>query len=102
MNPEQEQYRTPRKMKALSSLFLRYEGRLKPPQASVEKVCIEVIAEVTSMKLTKDQVKYTVSTRTIAVLAPSLIKSEIRFHHTKILKQLQNQLGEKHSPKVML
>lgn len=82
----------------LGNLLERYKRILVPPQASVEKEAIAVIKEVTNITLTTTQVSYTVGTRTLAIVAPSLIRSELKTHHGAIMKELQHRLGVKNAP----
>lgn len=93
---------TPRRMKSVGDLFEKYRTRLRAPQATVEKACVRTIAEVTGFSVTEEQVVYTVHTRTITIHAPSLIKSELRFHHDVILKNLEEELGAEGCPKTIL
>ncbi len=86
------------KFTQISDLFSVYKQRLKPPQSSVEQVCYEVIKEVTKLPLSRESVVYTVSTRTISIQAPSLVKTELSFHYDEIKKQLQNKLGVGNAP----
>ena len=95
-------YSTPKKMKRIGDLFEKYRTKFKAPQASVEKACIEVIKEVTGFDVTLDQVTYTISTRTIYIQAPSILKSELRFHYTEIIKKLEDELGKDGSPQTIL
>jgi hypothetical protein len=97
-----ESYSTPKKMKQVSDLFETYKTRFKAPQKTVEKECIAVITTVTQFTLTEAQVKYTVSTRTIAIQAPSILKNELRFKQQQILQELENRLGKDGCPKVIL
>lgn len=97
-----EHYSTPKPMKRIGDLFEKYRTRFKAPQASVEKVCVEVIVELTGYMITVKQVSYTVSTRTISVSVPSLLKTELKFHQTAILKELENRLGKDGCPLVIL
>ena len=97
-----EHYSTPKPMKRIGDLFEKYRTRFKAPQASVEKVCVEVIVELTGYMVTVNQVSYTVSTRTISVSVPSLLKNELRFHQREILKELKNRLGKDGCPIVIL
>lgn len=89
-------------MKRVGDLFDRYTTRFKAPQASVEKECIAVIKQVTGFELTSSQVSYTVSTKTISLRVPSILKSELQFHHQVILQELENRLGKDGCPKVLL
>ena len=93
---------TPRGMKSVGDLFAKYRARFVAPQASVEKACAEAIQEVAGMTITSDQITYTVATRTISVQAPSIVKSELRFHHQAILNRLEAELGERGAPKAIL
>jgi hypothetical protein len=77
----------------LGNLLERYKKHFKPPQASVEKVCISVIKDITGMPLGAHQITYTVHSRTVTIKAPSLIKSELKTHHTAILLELEKRLG---------
>lgn len=97
-----DNYSTPKPMKRLGDLFDKYKTRFKAPQASVEKAFIEVVKEITGYEITTDQVTYTVSTRTISLQIPSILKSELRFHHRLILEKLTTQLGREGAPKTIL
>lgn len=97
-----EPYSTPRAMKRVGDLFEKYRTRFKAPQASVEKECVVVIKEVSGFDLTTNQVAYTVSTRTVSLRVPSVLKSELRFHQQAILQELENRLGKDGCPKVIL
>lgn len=97
-----DNYSAPKKMKRIGDLFEKYKTRLKAPQSTVEKECIKVIAEVTGHQLASGSVSYTVSTRTISLRVPSLLKSEIRFHHQTILKKLEENLGKETAPVVIV
>jgi UDP-2,3-diacylglucosamine pyrophosphatase LpxH len=96
-----EEYSVPRAMKRMGDLFEKYKTRFKAPQASVEKECIAVIKELTGFELTTTQVVYTVTTRTISLRVPSILKSELRFHQQAILAELENRLGKGGCPTVL-
>lgn len=97
-----DEYFVPKKMKPVGDLFEKYKTLFKAPQATVEKECIVVVSEVTGYKLTPGQVSYTVSTRTISLRVPSILKSELKFYYSQILKVLENRLGVDGSPKVII
>lgn len=97
-----EDYSVPKKMKQIGDLFERYRTRIKAPQASVEKVCVEVIKDVTGYTVTIKQVTYTVATRTLSIQVPSVLKTELKFHYATILQTLEKRLGTTTSPKVIL
>jgi len=86
----------------LGRLLERYKTLLKPPQASVEKECIAVIEEMTGIALKPHQVRYTVSSRTITIKAPSILRSELSFHRTAILEVLKNRLGDTSAPTAII
>lgn len=83
-------------------MFEKYKTRLRAPQATVEKQCVAVVKEVSGFELALDQVEYTVSTRTIALKVPSVLKSELRFYTPQIMQELENRLGKDGCPKVVL
>lgn len=97
-----EPYSTPKAMKRIGDLFDRYKKHFKAPQASVEKECAAVITELTGFIIEPTQVTYTVSTRTISLRVPSVLKSELRLQHPRILAELENRLGKDGCPKVIL
>lgn len=97
-----EQYSTPKKMKSVGDLFEKYRKHFKAPQATVEKACAKVIKKVSGFDVSPENITYTVSTHTISLQVPSVLKSELRFYNEKILQQLQQDLGETGAPKLIL
>lgn len=87
---------------AVRDLFAKYRTTLQAPQKSVEIESLRVIGEVANIKLTESQVKYTPSTRTLVISAPSLIKQELKFKHEVIIGELKKRLGIKNSPQCIL
>lgn len=86
----------------LGNLLARYKAVLKPPQASVEKECVIVIKDVTGIELLPQQVSYTVSTKTLVLKTPSLLRSELMLHRQAILSELKQRLGEKGAPETII
>jgi hypothetical protein len=86
----------------LGNLLARYKSHFKPPQASVVKECLEVIESVSGIVLEQKHLTYTVSSRTIVVQASSLVRSELKTHHSVIMSELQKKLGANNSPKVII
>ncbi len=86
----------------LGRLLERYKTLLKPPQASVEKECIAVIEELTGIVLRPHQVRYTVTSRTLTIKAPSILRSELSLHKTAILEVLKKRLGESTAPSAII
>lgn len=93
-----DDYKAPMAMKRLGDLFERYRTRIKAPQASVEKECVLVIKELTNFDLQVSQIEYTVSTKTISLRVPSILRTEILFKKEAILKQLSAHLGADSCP----
>lgn len=86
----------------LGNLLARYKERFKPPQASVVKECIEVIESVCGIVLEQKHLTYTVSTRTLTVQTSSMIRSELKTHHTAITTELQKRLGAHNAPSLII
>ena len=86
----------------LGNLLARYKDRFKPPQASVVKECLDVIESVTGIVLEQKHLTYTVSTRTLVVQTSSMIRSELKTHHSAITQTLQKKLGAHNAPKGIL
>ena len=86
----------------LGNLLARYIKVFKPPQASVEKECIAVIAEVCGITLLPHQIEYRVATRTIQLKAPSLLRSELKLKSGLILAELAKRLDSSTTPTSLL
>jgi hypothetical protein len=93
-----DNYKAPMPMKRLGDLFERYRSRIKAPQASVEKECLIIIKELTQFDLQLSQVEYTVSTRTLSLRVPSILRTEILLKKLEILEKLKTQLGADNCP----
>lgn len=85
-------------LKKMSSLFALYKDRLKAPQKSVIDASVEVIHDLTTIKLNPARCTYTVATRTFASNAPALIRQELARHEHEIVAHLKARLGEKSAP----
>lgn len=81
----------------LSALFDKYIKTLKAPQKTVEKAACAAIFEITGLQLTAEQVHYTVSTQTLFVNAPSMMRTEIKIKTTEIVSALEATLGKNQS-----
>lgn len=101
-NPHTKNYRGASAMLPLADLFARYQGRFKAPQGSVEVVALQSIKEVCGYEFTRSQVRYVVASRTLYLQVPSLLRSELRFYHDRILKSMRQELGEQSAPKIIL
>jgi hypothetical protein len=88
--------------KKISDLFDSYKTRFAPPQKTVEDLCFELITSKTRLPVIREHITYTVSTRTLYIQAPALVKSELRHHHAELIKEFKNKLGVTHSPRVIL
>lgn len=76
----------------ISALFAKYHATLKPPQATVERAVCTAINERVGCSLHNEQIRYTVSTKTIYISAPSVLKQEIRLHIPEILAEIRTVL----------
>jgi len=94
-------YKPPAAMKHIGNLFEKYRLTIKAPQGSVETEAVAVIEKVTGFKLKKVQVVYTVSTKTLSLNIPSILKTEVLFKREQILNELQKNLGKDSSPQVL-
>ncbi len=80
-------------MKHISDLFSRYQNKIKPPQSSIVKEFVSVCEERCGFKLKEEQCSYTVSTKTIYLTVPSILKSEVMRNKKTILQSLKDRLG---------
>jgi hypothetical protein len=87
---------------AVKDLFEKYRKTLQAPQKTVEVEAIRVIGELTHITLKEHQVLYTVSSRVLAINAPSLMKQEIKMKQAEVLSELKKRLGVKNSPQTVL
>ena len=93
-----DNYKAPLAMKRLGDLFERYRKRIKAPQASVEKECLIIINELMQFDLKTSQIEYTVSSRTLSLRIPSVLRTEILLKKTEILEKLKAHLGADNCP----
>lgn len=85
----------------VGGLFEKYKKILIAPQASVVGVFIEVVSDLCKINLKQNQVSYSVSSRTITLHVPSILKHEILRHNQDILDHCRGRLSEKNCPKVI-
>lgn len=81
-------------MKRLGDLFERYQKRLVPPQASVEKVVIETIKTKFNFDVSQDKCSYNLATRTVHLNIPGILKTEIFLQKKELLQALKDRLGK--------
>ena len=86
----------------IGNLLERHRKNLKPPQSTIERLSASVIKEVTGFSIKPEQVSYAVSTRTITLKVPSIVRSELKQHYKKILTELKKQTSEETVPKTIL
>ncbi len=82
----------------LGNLLLRYKKIIKPPQQSVVIEVVSVIKEVVGIDVIAKQFEYTVSSRTVYIKTPSILRTEIVKRKSEILKALSERLGENNCP----
>jgi hypothetical protein len=83
---------------SVGGLFDKYKTLLKPPQESVISVFVEVVFDVVGVSIKKEQVSYSVPSKTVTLHVPSIIKNEIFLKRVDILIHCKGRLGN-HSPK---
>ena len=97
-----DNYSTPKKMKKIGDLFERYKTHFKAPQATIEKAFVDAVKASTGYEIEISKVRYTVSTKTISLSIPSLLKTELRLKQPAIISELKKKLGEKEAPNLIL
>ena len=85
----------------IGNLLSRYKDRLKPPQASVEKVFLEAVESITGLTIDKSRVRYNVAGRTISLQVSAMIKSELKTKQTELQKYLTEKLPKDRVPTVI-
>ena len=88
--------------KHLSTILEKFQKRFTPPQASVQRRVAELICELTPLKVTSEQITYSVASKTITLKLPSILKSELQHHKPAILQRLEQEMGIKNAPKTIL
>jgi hypothetical protein len=83
---------------SVGGLFDKYKTLLKPPQQSVIIVFTEVVSDIVGIPIKKEQVSYSVSSKTITLHLPSIVKNEIFLNKENILDHCKGRLGN-YSPK---
>jgi hypothetical protein len=83
---------------AVKDLFAKYRSTLIAPQKTVELEMIRAVGEVCNFTLKEEQVVYTVSTKTISLRVPAVLRQEIKLREKDLLKVLAGALGKKNAP----
>jgi hypothetical protein len=96
-----DSYSAPKKMKPIGDLFAKYKLTLIAPQATVEKACAEAIKKITGLTVSAENITYVVNTKTLSIKVPSVLKSELRFHHKAILQELKKGVSVDNAPKTI-
>jgi len=86
----------------VGDLFQKYQQILKPPQKTVINEVVEVVEDLTGIKVKPELVQYQVHSQTIGFNLPSALKSELRLHESDLKIHLQARLGLKNAPKLFL
>jgi len=85
-------------IKKVNTLLEKYTKNIKAPQRSVESAFIKAVFTTLGITLKKEQVRYSVSSRTLSVSVTGPLKSEILFHKAALFKACSALLGEKNAP----
>lgn len=86
----------------VGSLFEKYATKLRPPERTVTTVVCEVIGDVMGYPIKENMVRYKVSTKTIELKMPSILKQEVLMHQNEIMVHLKGRLGETHAPRTIM
>ncbi|MEY2665462.1 MAG: hypothetical protein RLZZ480_567 [Candidatus Parcubacteria bacterium] len=86
----------------LGNLLARYKNLFKPPQASIEKEFIAAVEMVCGITLLPHQVEYKVTSKTIIIKAPSLLRSELLLHRDSVLREVTSRVGVSSAPQTIL
>lgn len=82
----------------LSTLFEKYKKILKAPQGVIIDCFVEVTEDIIGIKIAKEQISYTVHTRTLSVRVSGPLKSEIKLRKKEILAHMKGRLGDQGAP----
>jgi hypothetical protein len=82
----------------ISSLFAKYQARLRPPQGVVITAFCAAVEHITKHALARDCVRYNVHTKTVSVSTSGPHKSEILFNKKQILTLCKETLGGNGTP----
>ena len=85
----------------VSDLFEKYKTTLKAPQGTVVKEFVEVVQDLLGIKIDRKFIKFSVTTKTLSLTAPSALKQEIALHKDEIILHLKARLGEKSAPRLL-
>jgi hypothetical protein len=86
----------------LSTLFEKYKKILKAPQGVVVDCFQEVVSELIKLDIPKEQITYSVHSKTLSVRVSGPLKTEIRMRKKEILTHMKGRLGEQSAPKEIL
>lgn len=85
-----------KELQPLQDLLARFK-HLRPPQKAVIDVFCAAVQASCGALVSRQAVRYTVTTRTIGVIAAGPLKSEIAQKRTEILRYCAQELGA-HAP----
>lgn len=85
----------------VDSLFDKYKNILQPPQSTVVNEVVEVVFDVCGFKLSKKNIKYSVTQKIVSITAPSVLKQEILHKQPELLLHLKGRLGAKAPAKIL-
>lgn len=89
-------------IKKLSTLFEKYKLTLKAPQGVVTECFREVVAELIKIDIAKQNITYSVFTKTLSIRVSGPLKSEILLRKKEIINHMKGRLGEQSAPKEIL
>jgi len=86
-------------MVPIKSLFSKYKNHFSAPQKSVEKVAEVEIKNLLNLNNFKGRlVSFKPNTKTLHIIAPAVLRTEILKHKTAILTAIKANLDKKSAP----
>ncbi len=89
-------------IKKISDLFSVYQKKLHAPEGVVVHACIEVVEDLFSITLTKDQCSFSPRTKTLTLRVGGPLKSEILMQKKEILRHIRGRVPGKGFPEEIL
>jgi hypothetical protein len=86
----------------VGELFEVYLKRLRAPQGVVITSFQEILSDLLNTTVEKKHCSYNTTTRTLTIVAPGPLKSEILLKKKEILNHLKGRLGEGNAPKDLI
>jgi hypothetical protein len=86
----------------IRDLFAVYKTKLIAPERSVKEVCVVCVKEICGFDITREQVAYTPTTKTVTFIVPSIIRQELMMRKSQLLMVMEHKLGHRSAPKEII